>query len=265
MVGTRILSIFFFLVAIGLAILLVLKIKEKIDADAHIAKQESMVKTKLHMIRDAEVAYLAVNGKYTGSFDTLISFVDTGSIYLTQKSEEIIMKEYGGEDVIVTIDTLGKVSVKDSIFVIREPITSLAAGTVQDLLPEGTAVKKGDLIATIISEKGKPIQQKAPYNAKIEKVYSNEGAQVEKDVNLVLLAYDRISDIKMLSKIPGIEEDKNFELFAGKIKTNNVVVDVFEAKDVLPQNPERRKNNNENALRVGSRTEVSVSGNWGGE
>ena len=36
----------------------------------------------------------------------------------------------------------------------------------------------------------------------------------------------------------------------------------FEAKDTKPVNPLRRQGNNKNALRVGSRTEVSVAGNW---
>jgi hypothetical protein len=51
-------------------------------------------------------------------------------------------------------------------------------------------------------------------------------------------------------------------LFAGKISKGNVIVDVFEAKDTAPVNPERRKKDNERALRVGSRVDVSVTGNW---
>ena len=80
---TRVLSIIFFLGALGLAYLLVKNIKSKIDEDARIERQERLVINKLKMIRDAEVAYLGTNGRYTASFDTLISFIDTGSIYIT--------------------------------------------------------------------------------------------------------------------------------------------------------------------------------------
>lgn len=66
--------------------------------------------------------------------------------------------------------------------------------------------------------------------------------------------------IESLKIIPG--SGKTFELFADKIDAGGVTVDVFEAKDVAPENPKRRANKNEKALRVGSRTEVTTSGNW---
>jgi hypothetical protein len=40
------------------------------------------------------------------------------------------------------------------------------------------------------------------------------------------------------------------------------MVDVFEVKDVAPVNPVRKKNNNEKALKIGSRVDVTTSGNW---
>jgi hypothetical protein len=40
------------------------------------------------------------------------------------------------------------------------------------------------------------------------------------------------------------------------------MVFVFELTDSDPINPQRRANNNEKALRVGSKEEVSTSGNW---
>ena len=260
---TRVLSIFFFIVAIGLAYLLVKNIKSKIDEDARIERQEDLVINKLKMIRDAEVAYLATNGKYTSSFDTLISFIDTGSIYITQRSEEIKMLAYGAEEVTVTIDTIGKVSVKDSIFVVREPLPNLAAGTIQDLkLTEGSSIKRGNAIATILSNTGKSVKIKAPYNATVEKVSVREGQQVETGEAIAQLSYKRIGNIQNLSYIPESKNNAQFELFAGKVVKGNVTVDVFEAKDTQPVNPLRRKNKNENALKVGSRTEVSVAGNW---
>ena len=260
---TRVLSTFFFLVAVGLAVVLVRNIKSKIDEDARIKRQEQQVINKLKMIRDAEVAYLATNGKYTADFDTLIAFIDTGSIYITQRREETKMLEYGGEEVKIIIDTIGKVPVKDSLFVIREPLPSLVTGTIKELnLTEGGNFKKGDLVAKIVSEKGKTVKMNAPYTGWAEKVYVKEGQPIKANQGMALLAHKRIDDIKNLPYVPESKNNAKFILWAGEITKGNVKVDVFEARDPEPMNPARRKNNNENALRVGSRTEVSVSGNW---
>ncbi len=263
MVITRVLSIFFFVVAIGLAVVLVNNIKSKIDADARIENQEQLVINKLKMIRDAEVAYYTSHGKYTGDFDTLISYIDTGSIYITQKTEEIEMLSYGREKSIIHIDTIGKVSVKDSVFVVREPLLNLAAGTIQELsLKQGGTIKRGEVIAVTMSNTGKAVKLKAPYDATVEKVIVKEGQQVEANQPIANLSYNRTNNIKDLATLPGVDGNAKFELYAGKVSKGNVVVDVFEAKDTKPVNPLRRKNKNEHALRVGSRTEVSIAGNW---
>lgn len=263
MVITRVLSIFFFIVAIGLAVVLVKNIKSKIDEDEQIEKQEQLVINKLMMIRDAEIAYLSTNGKYTGSFDTLISFIDTGSIYIIQRTETIKMLAYGAEESTFTIDTIGIVSVKDSIFVVREPLLSLSAGTIKEMkMSEGSSIKKGDVIVSILSNKGKTVKLKAPYNAVVERVNIKEGQQVKANQGLANLAYKRIGDINNLPLIPDSKSNAHFELFASKVPKGNVFVNVFEARDTQPVNPMRKQNKNENALRVGSRTQVSVAGNW---
>ena len=263
MVVTRVLSIFFLVVAIVLAGVLVRNIKSKIDEDKRIEMQENLVINKLKMIRDAQIAYLSTNGKYTGSFDTLISFIDTGSIYITQRREEIEVLAYGVEKSHFFTDTIGKVSVKDSVFVIREPLNSLADGTIQELnMREGEIIRRGEVVATILSSKGKTVRVRAPYNATVERLLVKEGQQVKLNSSIASLASARINDINNLAYLPESETNQKFELFAAKITKGNVIVDVFEAKDTRPVNPLRRKNKNERALRVGSRTEVSVSGNW---
>lgn len=260
---TRVLSIFFFIVAIGLSVVLVKNIKSKVDEDKQIERQEQLVIHKLKMIRDAEIAYLATNGKYTGSFDTLISFIDTGSIYITQRTEDIKILAYGAEEITITIDTIGKVSVKDSVFVVRETLFSLAAGTIQELnMSEGGSIKRGNVIVNILSNSGKTVKLKAPYNATIESVIVKEGQQVETNQALANLSYKRIGNIQNLLYLPESKNNGKFDLFAGKVSKGNVVVNVFEARDTQPVNPLRRKNKNENSLKVGSRTEVSVAGNW---
>ena len=109
---------------------------------------------------------------------------------------------------------------------------------------------------------GKSVKIIAPYNAMVESVNVKEGQQVEIKQSLAKLSYKRIGNIQNIPFLPESKDNSKFELFAGKVVKGNVTVDVFEAKDTKPVNPIRRKNKNENALRVGSRTEVSVAGNW---
>ena len=263
MLLTRILAVFFFVVSIGLGAFLVHRIKFKIDEDRRIERTEQQVINRLKMIRDAQVAYLAVNRKYTGSWDTLINFIDTGHIYLTQRTEQVIMKDYGNDEIIITIDTIGSVAVFDSVFVVREPMMALTSGTLREInASPGEVVNRGDVVAVIQNDRGRAVRLRAPVTAKVETVYASPGDALTASDGIVQLSYNRIGDIKNLPNIPGSRRNAQFELFAGKTTKGNVVVDIFEALDTDPINPARRKNNMERALRVGSRTDVSVSGNW---
>jgi hypothetical protein len=61
--------------------------------------------------------------------------------------------------------------------------------------------------------------------------------------------------------VPG-SGGKEFEFFADKVERTQREIPVFEIRDPNPINPKRRLNNKEKALRVGSRTDSSTSGNW---
>ena len=112
----KILSILFFIVAVGLAFLLGNSIKTSIDEKDEISRVEEQIKRKLIMIRDGQIAYQAVNGQYTSDWGRLKSFIDTGRFYLTSKKEHIITLDYGADSVYVEIDTLGTMLVMDSVF-----------------------------------------------------------------------------------------------------------------------------------------------------
>src|SRR5690606_12891269 len=73
-------------------------------------------------IRDAELAYRDVTGKFTGDFDELVRFIDTAKFTLTQRRDTTVLDEefqriYKVDKYIeqVVIDTLGYASVKDSL------------------------------------------------------------------------------------------------------------------------------------------------------
>lgn len=259
----KIASAFFFLVAIALAAFFVYRIKYKIDEDRFIDTQEKMVIARLQMVRDAQIAFLAGNQRYAGSWDTLVAFIDTGNIYITNRREKIEILEYGRENVTVIVDTIGQVPVKDSLFVVKEFINSLTNGTVESIkVRPGEMVTRGQTLAILENERGRKISMVSPVSAKVQSVFVTDGMPIRRDDNLFYLTYDRIADIHNLPFIPGTNQQKKFDLFAGKILKGNVTVDVFEAKDTDPINPRRKRNNNERALRVGSRVDVSTSGNW---
>ena len=68
-------------------------------------------------------------------------------------------------------------------------------------------------------------------------------------------------NLENLHIVPG-SGGKEFEFFADKIERSQREIGVFEIRDPDPINPKRRANNKEKALRVGSRTDSSTSGNW---
>lgn len=68
-------------------------------------------------------------------------------------------------------------------------------------------------------------------------------------------------NLEALAVVPG-SNGKQFEFFADKIERSQRQISVFEIRDPDPINPKRRLNNKERALRVGSRTDISTSGNW---
>ncbi|MDO1511708.1 hypothetical protein Q2T41_03390 [Maribacter confluentis] len=86
-------------------------------------KQEryAQVVAKLKDIRNSQEAYKTVNGKYANDFNSLIRFIDTGKYIITQQRDSSFMefdKTYQIDLLkeVKIIDTLGFVSVKDSLF-----------------------------------------------------------------------------------------------------------------------------------------------------
>lgn len=125
---TRIVSIAAFIVSIILAVFLYNSIFDSINEAERIERMENRVKNKLMMIREAQIAYRAVNGQYTSDWPKLLSFIDSGNFYITSRIEHIITLDYGADSVYIEIDTLGTKAVKDSIFsVTKYPKFDLAS------------------------------------------------------------------------------------------------------------------------------------------
>lgn len=86
-------------------------------------KQERFAKviSNLKDIRNSQEAYKTVNKKYAKDFKTLVSFVDNGNYTLTQRRDSSFLRYNKAFQIdmpvdTVIVDTLGTVSVKDSLF-----------------------------------------------------------------------------------------------------------------------------------------------------
>lgn len=87
-------------------------------------KRYAQVIENLIDIRDSQLAHRQVTGKFAPNFDGLVKFIDTAKFTITQRRDTLVLdeeltKRYGGVETmkeITLIDTLGFVSVKDSLF-----------------------------------------------------------------------------------------------------------------------------------------------------
>jgi len=85
----RVIQILFVLIIIVLGYLIVESIMEPIRFNKEVDIREKATINRLIDIREAQKAYKDVYKKYTGSFDTLIAFVDTGSFIVTKAIGDI--------------------------------------------------------------------------------------------------------------------------------------------------------------------------------
>ncbi|WP_340076464.1 hypothetical protein [Leptobacterium sp. I13] len=108
-----------------LCIFFVYKIYQSINQPIQFEKVKkerySAVIAKLKDIRDSQEAHRSITGKFVGTFDKLISFIDTADFVITQQRDSSYL-EYDPVyridmlKEVVIIDTLGFVKVKDSLF-----------------------------------------------------------------------------------------------------------------------------------------------------
>ena len=131
----------------------------------------SFIKQKLIDIRSAELAYKEKNGYFTSEFDKLITFVKLDSFIIVERTDTLIeyyndiYREYQFKDTIL-IDTLGKVSILDSLFKKNYPIDSLNfvpfGNGVEFNLSAGTINKSKITVPVFEAKDPKPFDPKEP-------------------------------------------------------------------------------------------------------
>ena len=136
---------------------------------------------RLKDIRNAQVAFKSVNGIYSNDFDELIKFIDSAEFTIVQKRDSSYMQydriyRIDMLKEVVVIDTLGYVSVKDSLFSDNLSYKEMA------MVPIEGINEKFKLKADIIDKNG--------YNVPVFEV------RVSKD----LILYDQIRDFVLQEK-----------------------------------------------------------------
>lgn len=180
-------------------------------------KQERFAKviSNLKDIRNSQEAYKTVNGKYANDFKSLISFVDKGQYTITSQKDSSFMRYNKAFQIdmpvdTVVIDTLGFVSVKDSLFGKDDRFKNM-------MNVPGVDGKTFEMKADIIT-KG---SYKAPvFEAKVAKdviladqpddLISREKAQVSVDeVNGAYVSVGSLTQVSTSGNWPPIYDRKN--------------------------------------------------------
>jgi type II secretory pathway pseudopilin PulG len=170
---------------------------------------------RLKDIRNAQDAFKTVNGRYANNFESLVAFVDTGKYTITQQRDSSYMefdKVYQIDMLreVKIIDTLGFVSVKDSLFKSSDRYKSMMN------VPYAPNNEKFTMKADIVEKSG----YRAPvYEVKVPKsvvlhdqpkdLLSRENAQVSvEEVNGPEIKVGSLTEVSTSGNWPPIYDKK---------------------------------------------------------
>ncbi len=180
-------------------------------------KQERFadVISSLKDIRNSQEAYRTVNGSFAKDFNTLIAFVDTGKYTITQQRDSSYMefdKTYGIDLLkeVTIVDTLGFVSVKDSIFKGDDRFKSMMN------VPHGQGGEQFTMKADVIDKGGFRV---SVFEAKVSKdvvlydqpkdLLTRENAQVSvEEVNGTEIKVGSLTDVSTNGNWPPIYDKR---------------------------------------------------------
>ena len=126
----RLIKIVFPLIILSFGIGLISIILNPIKKEKEKNYRYEFIKSKMIDIRSAELAFKEKHNQFTDDFNVLIPFIKMDSFVIVQKTDTLIeyfnevYREYQFKDTML-VDTLGKVSILDSLFQKGYPIDSL--------------------------------------------------------------------------------------------------------------------------------------------
>jgi len=176
-----------------LSLILVYQIYQSINSPIEFnkVKNERYLKVidRLKDIRNAQVAFKSVNGTYSNSFEELVKFVDSAQFTIIQKRDSSYMqydRVYRIDMLreVIVVDTLGYVSVKDSLFSNNDSYQKMA------FVPVDGIDEQFKLKADIIDKNG--------YNVPVFEV------RVSKDLILFDQSKDLITQEKQTVSVDGV-------------------------------------------------------------
>ncbi|MBT8178222.1 MAG: hypothetical protein HKP60_03735 [Eudoraea sp.] len=211
-----ILQIILWIVCVGLGYLIYRSVTGPIEFQKVKEERFAEVISTLKDIRDSQVAYRTVNGRYANDFKSLIAFVDTGQYTITQRRDSSYMeydKVYGIDMLkeVTIVDTLGFVAIKDSIFKNSDRYKTMMN------VPYAQGGEKFDIKADVI--------QKGGYSAPVFEV------KVKKDIVL----YDQPQDLLDRENAQiSVEEVNGSEIKVGSltdVSTNGNWPPIYDKKE----------------------------------
>ena len=210
-----ILQIVLWIVCIFLGYMIYRSVTGPIEFDKVKKERFAEVIDRLKDIRKAQDAYKTVNRRYANNFESLVAFVDTGKYTITQQRDSSYMefdKVYQIDMLkeVKIIDTLGFVSVKDSLFKNSDRYKNMMN------VPYAPNNEKFTLKADIIEKSG----YKAPvFEAKVSKdvvlhdqpkdLLSRENAQVSvEEVNGSEIKVGSLTEVSTSGNWPPIYDKR---------------------------------------------------------
>ncbi|MDC6389949.1 hypothetical protein PP182_14730 [Maribacter sp. PR1] len=211
-----IIQIVLWIACIGLGYMIYNSITGPIKFNEAKVERFGKVVAKLKDIRNAQEAYKTVNGKYAKDFPSLIKFIDTGNYVITQQRDSSFLEYDETYQIdmlqeVKIIDTLGTVSVKDSLFKSDTRYKDLAT------VPTAPNGEKFTMDADVIDKSG----YRAPvFEAKVDKsvvlydqpkdLLARENAQVSvEEVNGTEIRVGSLTEVSTSGNWPPIYDKKN--------------------------------------------------------
>ena len=209
--GTIVINIVLYVVIAVLAYFLWESIAEPIRFEKAKKIRYNATIQRLKDIRTAEIAYLAVNGKFTGSFDTLINFIEHDSIPVVKAIGSVpdsLTEEKALKLGIISRDTM-RVSTLDSLY---EP--GFIADSLQYVpFTNGAKFTLGATVLELGSKVGSSTLKVPVFEAKVPNRVLLKGLNKQLRINLddEMLKMDKYPGLKVGSLKENINNAGNWE------------------------------------------------------